>query len=127
MDNGHGEAPSPPGVQFTPPASACRRLTRLISLVTALVLFSIWLPTRARVALLMALRAQLALVSMLLLFAMITLSVVWSAGQRLDTRAFLLFNLRWFRTKNSKAETNAAPMLPSCVARNMMRSSQSGW
>ena len=44
----------------------------------------------------MALRAQLALVGLLLLFALITLSVVWSAGQRLDTRAFLLFNLRGY-------------------------------
>jgi len=96
MDSGRGEAPSPPEVQVTPPASDCRRLTRLISLVTGLVLFSIWLPTRARVALLMALRAQLALVGMLLLFALITLSMVWSAGQRLDTRAFLLFNLRGY-------------------------------
>ena len=96
MDSGRGEAPSPPEVQVTPPASDCRRLTRLIILVTGLVLFSIWLPTRARVALLMALRAQLALVGMLLLFALITLSMVWSAGQRLDTRAFLLFNLRGY-------------------------------
>jgi len=96
MDNGRGEAPSPPRVQVTPPASACRRLTRLISLVTGLVLFSIWLPTKARVALLMALRAQLALVGMLLLFALVTLSMVWSAGQRMDTRAFLLFNLRGY-------------------------------
>lgn len=93
MDDGRGEASPPPEVQVTPPASACRRLARLISLVTGLVLFSIWLPTKARVALLMALRAQRALVGMLLLFALITLSVVWSAGQRLDTRAFLLFNL----------------------------------
>lgn len=96
MDNGRAEAPSLPDLPATFPASVCRRLTRLISLVTGLVLFSIWLPTRARVALLVALRAQVALVGMLLLFALLALSLVWSAGQRLDTRAFLLFNLRGY-------------------------------
>jgi membrane-associated phospholipid phosphatase len=44
----------------------------------------------------MALRAQAGLVGLLLLFALLTLSLVWSAGQRLDTRAFLLFNLRGY-------------------------------
>ena len=96
MDDGRGEAPSAPELPVTSPASTCRRLTRLISLVSGLVLFSIWLPTKARVALLMALRAQAALVGMLLLFALVTLSVVWSAGQSLDTRVFLLFNLRGY-------------------------------
>jgi membrane-associated phospholipid phosphatase len=99
MDNGQAEAPSLPELQTTPPASGCRRLTRLISLVTGLVLFSIWLPSKARIALLVALRAQVALVGMLLLFALVTLSLVWSAGQRLDTRAFLLFNLRGHHPK----------------------------
>jgi len=47
----------------------------------------------------MALRAQLVLVGMLLLFALITLSMVWSAGQRLDTQAFLLFNLRGYHPR----------------------------
>jgi len=47
----------------------------------------------------MALRAQLVLVGMLLLFALITLSMVWSAGQRLDTQAFLFFNLRGYHPR----------------------------
>jgi membrane-associated phospholipid phosphatase len=47
----------------------------------------------------MALRAQLVLVGMLLLFALITLSMVWSVGQRLDTQAFLLFNLRGYHPR----------------------------
>jgi membrane-associated phospholipid phosphatase len=96
MDSGRGEALSPPESLVTPPVSSCRRLARLISLVTGLVLFSIWLPAQARVALLVALRAQLPLVGMLLLFALVTLSLVWSAGQRLDTQAFLLLNLRGY-------------------------------
>jgi len=96
MDNGRAGAPSLPGLPATPPASVCRRLTRVTGLVTALVLFSIWLPAAARAALLLALRAQGALVGMLLLFALVALSLLWSAGQRLDTRAFLLFNLRGY-------------------------------
>jgi membrane-associated phospholipid phosphatase len=64
--------------------------------VIGLVLFSTWLPTEARGALIRALRAQAVVVGTLLLFALVTLSVVWSAGQRLDTRAFVLFNLRGY-------------------------------
>ena len=96
MDNGFAGAPSLPESPATPPVAVCRRLTRLIGLVTALVLFSIWLPAGARAALLVALRAQAALIGMLLVLALLALSLVWSAGQRLDTRVFLLFNLRGY-------------------------------
>lgn len=37
--------------------------------------------------------------SMLFLFALIALSLMWSAGQRLDTWIFLLFNLRGYHPK----------------------------
>jgi membrane-associated phospholipid phosphatase len=39
------------------------------------------------------------LVGMLLLFALIAVSLVWSAGQRLDAWVFLLLNLRGYRRK----------------------------
>lgn len=42
----------------------------------------------------MALQAQQALLRLLFFFALIVLSLVWSAGQRLDTAIFLLLNLR---------------------------------
>jgi membrane-associated phospholipid phosphatase len=42
----------------------------------------------------MALSAQRGLVVLLSLFALLTLSLIWSAGQRLDTRVFKLFNMR---------------------------------
>jgi membrane-associated phospholipid phosphatase len=70
-----------------------------VSLVAGLVLFLIWLPSWARVALLTALHAQRTLVGMIFLFALIALSLVWSAGQRLDTWVFLLFNLRGYHSK----------------------------
>ena len=41
-----------------------------------------------------ALSARRGLVGLLFLFALVTLSLVWPAGQRLDTRVFLLFDLR---------------------------------
>jgi membrane-associated phospholipid phosphatase len=42
------------------------------------------------------LSAQRALFVLLFLFALVTLSLIWSAGQRLDTRVFMLFNLRGY-------------------------------
>jgi len=70
----------------------------LASLLVSLVLFFIWLPAEARFGLWAALQAQRALVGLLSLFALVALSLVWSAGQRLDARIFLLFNLRGHRS-----------------------------
>jgi len=89
----------PPESHATRLGSAHRRLALLISLVIGLVLFFIWLPSGARAALFAALHAQWALVGMLFLFALIAVSLVWSAGQRLDTWIFLFFNLRGYHRK----------------------------
>jgi membrane-associated phospholipid phosphatase len=99
MDSDLKEALPPPEAHITRLWSACRQPAFLVSLVTGLVLFLIWLPSWARVALLTALRAQRALVGMIFLFALIALSLVWSAGQRLDTWVFLFFNLRGYHPK----------------------------
>ncbi len=93
------EASLPPEAHTTLFGSAHRRLALLISLVIGLVLFFIWLPGGAWAALFAALRAQQELVGMLLLFALIALSLVWSAGQRLDTWVFLFFNLRGYHPR----------------------------
>jgi membrane-associated phospholipid phosphatase len=82
-----------------PPASRAsrwsvyRRPALLASLVAGLVAFLVWLPGGARAALFAALWAEQALVGLLGLFALVALSLVWSAGQRLDTWVFLRFNL----------------------------------
>ena len=89
----------PPESHATRLGSAHRRLALLISLVIGLGLFFIWLPSGARAALFAALRAHWALVGMLFLFALIAVSLVWSAGQRLDTWIFLFFNLRGYHPK----------------------------
>jgi len=88
----------PPAVQVTRFWTANRRWMLLASLLVSLVLFFIWLPAEARFGLWAALQAQRALVGLLSLFALVALSLVWSAGQRLDARIFLLFNLRGHRS-----------------------------
>ena len=89
----------PPESHATRLGSAHRRLALLIGLVISLGLFFIWLPSGARAALFSALRAHWALVGMLFLFALIAVSLVWSAGQRLDTWIFLFFNLRGYHPR----------------------------
>jgi membrane-associated phospholipid phosphatase len=71
-----------------------RRPAFLLLLATGLALFLIWLPGGARTSLGVALGAHWGLVALLSLFALVTLSLIWSAGQRLDTRLFLLINMR---------------------------------
>lgn len=87
----------PPEAHTTRLWSALRRLALLISLVIGLGVFFLWLPDGARTALFTALAAQRVLVGMIFLFALIAISLVWSAGQRLDTWVFLFFNLRGYR------------------------------
>jgi hypothetical protein len=99
MDSDLKEAPLPLEAHTTPLKSAHRRLALLTSLVIGLGLFFIWLPVGARATLFAALRAQQALVGMLFLFVLITLSLLWSVGQRLDTWIFLLFNLRGYHPR----------------------------
>jgi len=71
-----------------------RRPTFLLILVAGLVLTLLWLPAAARSSLWAVVSAQRGLVILLSLFALVTLSLIWSAGQRLDARVFVFFNLR---------------------------------
>jgi membrane-associated phospholipid phosphatase len=88
------EAPLPPESNPHRFWTAYQRPALLTSLVIGLVMFLIWLPRAPRAALFTTLLAQQTLLIMLFLFALIALSLVWSAGQRLDIWVFLLFNLR---------------------------------
>ena len=89
--------PLPPVAPRTSFWSAHRRRPAfLLLLVIGLVLFLIWLPGGARASLWTALSAQRGLVVLLFLFALVTLSLIWSAGQRLDTRIFTLLNTRGY-------------------------------
>jgi membrane-associated phospholipid phosphatase len=73
-----------------------RRPLFLLLLVTGLVLVLAWLSDTARISLWNALRAQRGLVLLLTIFALVSLSLIWSAGQRLDMSLFKLFNLRGY-------------------------------
>lgn len=99
MDSTFKEISLPPESHATLLGSAHRRLALLIGLAVGLVLSFIMLPNGAWTALFAALRVQQTLVAMLLLFALIAVSLVWSAGQRLDTWIFLFFNLRGYHPR----------------------------
>ena len=96
MDNSvTGPVPPPPAEPRASFWSAHRRRpVFLLLLAIGLILFLIGLPGGARAYLGTALIANRGLVGLLSLFALLTLSLIWSAGQRLDTRIFLFINLR---------------------------------
>jgi membrane-associated phospholipid phosphatase len=65
------------------------------TIVLAVVL--LLLPPTIRSVFWLGLQSQAIAVSMLLVFSLVAISLVWSAGQRLDAWIFLSFNLRWKR------------------------------
>jgi membrane-associated phospholipid phosphatase len=66
----------------------------LVFLTTSLVLFLVWMPSQMRIIIWQGLSARGILSSMLLVFSILAVSLVWSTGQRIDVWAFLFFNLR---------------------------------
>lgn len=73
-----------------------RRPVFLLVLCIGLLLFFFWLPVELRASLSLAFNAQRGLLFLLSLFALVTLSLIWSAGQRLDSRVFMLVNIRGY-------------------------------
>jgi membrane-associated phospholipid phosphatase len=71
-----------------------RRITLVVILALALAGFLYALNPETRRQLTAGLLAQRSLITLLLVFSLLTLSLLWSVGQRLDTWIFLLFNLR---------------------------------
>jgi membrane-associated phospholipid phosphatase len=71
-----------------------RPVAWLVFLIASLVLFLAWMPSQMRMIIWQALVARGILSSMLLIFTILAVSLVWSAGQRVDVWAFLFFNLR---------------------------------
>jgi len=97
MANGSEQTPLPVLVHEASFWSANRRRPVFLAiLLTGLALFLIWIPNGTRASLWAVLSAQRGLFVLLFLFAMITLSLIWSAGQRLDSRVFMLFNMRGY-------------------------------
>ena len=73
-----------------------RRPAFLLLLLIGLTLSIAWLPAATRTSLWIAISAQRRLFLLLLVFALVTLSLIWSAGQRLDARIFMLLNMRGY-------------------------------
>jgi membrane-associated phospholipid phosphatase len=97
MASGSEQTPLPPQSHEASFWSANRRRPVFLAvLLIGLVLFLIWLPVGVRASLSSALNVQRGLFVLLFLFALVMLSLIWSAGQRLDTRVFLLFNMRGY-------------------------------
>lgn len=74
--------------------SEYRRLILLALIASGLVLLLGSLAPETRRSLINSLIAQRGLLILLLIFSLLTLSLLWSTGQRLDTWVFLFFNLR---------------------------------
>jgi membrane-associated phospholipid phosphatase len=95
MDSSAKKAPVSPGVHRASFWSPKRRRAAFLAMLAAgLALFLIWLPGGARASLWTSLSAQRGLVVLLSVFALLTLSLIWSAGQLLDARVFALLNMR---------------------------------
>lgn len=73
-----------------------RRPIFLAVLLGGLIAFLIWLPPGTRISLWNDFIAQRWLVFLVMIFGMVTLSLIWSAGQRLDMHIFKLFNLQGY-------------------------------
>ena len=71
-----------------------RPLAWLVSLMVGLVVFLVWLPAYVRVFFWHGLLSHRVLASMTLGFSLLTVSLLWSTGQRMDTWTFMVFNLR---------------------------------
>ena len=65
-----------------------------VGLAAGLVLCLALMPSYVRMMFWHGLEAHGTLASMLLVLSLLTISLLWSAGQRFDTWAFLFFNLR---------------------------------
>ena len=68
-----------------------------VGLAAGLVLFLALMPSSVRMMFWRGLATHGILASMVLVFSLLALSLLWSVGQRLDAWAFLLFNLRGTR------------------------------
>jgi membrane-associated phospholipid phosphatase len=87
---------SPTTVRASFWAANRRRPAFLVMLSAGLAGFLLWLPAGERASLWAGLSTQRTLVSLLFIFALVTISLVWTAGQRLDVRIFKLLNARGY-------------------------------
>ncbi len=70
-----------------------RPFVRLVGLTAGLFVFLALLPPYIRLFFWASLQSNKILAIMLLVFSLLAISLVWTAGQKVDTWAFLIFNL----------------------------------
>ena len=76
-----------------------RAVIWLAGFTILLVLFLLVLPPHIRTIFWYSLQSQAILVSMLLIFSLVAISLIWSTGQTLDAWVFMSFNVRGTRPK----------------------------
>ena len=69
-------------------------IVRLFGFAASLVAFLVFLPAYLRISFWDGLQSHKILASMLLVFSLLSISLIWSTGQKLDTRVFAIFHLR---------------------------------
>jgi membrane-associated phospholipid phosphatase len=74
-----------------------RPVAWLVIILIALAFFLAFLPAPVRDFFWRSLREHSLLASMLFIFSLLALSLIWTTGQRIDAWAFLVFNLRGSR------------------------------
>src|SRR3972149_5342607 len=79
--------------------SSYRRPIVAPTLGLALTLFLVWLPAGQRREILLALVARRSFILAILLFTLVSLSLLWARGQKIDNKVFLFINLWGFRPK----------------------------
>lgn len=91
----------PPGVwgRLTRWVRQNRPLVWLVVIVIGLVLFLVWVPPFVRLLFWTGLQANALLAGMVAGFGLLALSLLWSAGQQLDSWTFLFFNVRGHRPR----------------------------
>ena len=75
---------------------ALQRVTITLGLVAALGLFLLWLPLSSRNLLVSSLFANRWLITLLGVFGLVAVSLLWKTGQRLDVWLFTALNLRGY-------------------------------
>ena len=79
--------------------SSYRRPIVATALLLAITLFLVWLPAGQRREILLALVARRSFILAILLFTLVSLSLLWARGQKIDNKVFLFINLWGFRPK----------------------------
>lgn len=91
---GSPEGPGPGGMErLANSLNNYRHIAWVILIAASLALFLAILPAGVRAFLYHNLRSNRNLVSLIMLFVLVALSLIWSTGQRIDVWAFLFFNI----------------------------------